>query len=679
MPSKRKSSQFSEQAVKQQQLQQELHQAVAFSLSAFDNDSSTGEASSSQYFAVVAQGVDAFRLRIWDTRTSSLAAEHVVPAGVTCTAVAWGSVGEGVDGPEKKKKRRRSGAVPSQSHKVVAIGLSTGEVQLYSLAHGKVVRTLAGAHTASVSDFAFAGDGVKGYSGGLDGIVVEWDVRTGTELGRFVSDGKPVRRVRVSHDCTRLISAGHAIKLWNIGTREVIRTYPGHASEVIRIKFSPNDSFCVTAAEDDRHISVWDTGLEGTSDHVTSLTMDSAPTNIAISGGNQVLALTEEGIVYLWDKVDQKDGTTPVKKKKKQSNLARPAQGLLSIVSSLDKDAKERLPILTATFSDEKILVARGNVVKPIFERVEYLSDEGKLIEKTTLSRKPVTSLLVDEEALVDQAHKDLKTRYKEDDVLVLGAADLPADSNTIMADPDMLTRDEQAALKEPTLEERLSAMVVTPASEAKPGKPARPPTANSLHQMLSQAIHTNDVHLLEQALQVHDTNMIVATVRRLPPSQVLPLLDQLMLRLQRRPNRARELIEWVRAVVLVHAGYLMSVPNLAANLGALYQTIDSRASVFQKLLRLSGRLDLVVSQIALRNRAGANGEVQEDEALVVYDEEDEEEEDGDEDAVDGMDVEEVSDFEDEEDDDESDYDDNDDEEASDNPEGEGSDDGDGL
>lgn len=624
MPSKRKSSQFSAQAVKQQQINQDLHQAAAFSVSAFDNDSSSGAASSCQYFAVVVQGVDAFRLRIWDTRTSTLAGEHVVPAGVKCTAVVWGTVGDqsvATDG--KKKKRRRSGVnAEQQGQKVVAITLSNGEVQLYSLAHGQVIRTLSGAHTAAVSDFAFAGDGVQGYSGGMDGLAIEWDLRTGVEQGRFSADGKPIKKVRISHDGTRLLTAGHAIKLWDTTSREILKAYPGHASEVTRIQFSADDKICVSAADDDRHVSVWDTTAEGSSDHLATLTMDGAPTNIALSSGNQLLALTEEGVVYLWANAARRDTTTPAKKKKKQSSLARSAEGALRIVSSAD-DGKTVLPVLAATFSDEKVLIARGNVVKPAFERVEYLDEDGKLQEKIELSRKPVHSLLMDESASF--AGQKQHHAYKEaNDLLVLGAADLPVNSTSMMVDDDLFT--ENTALKEPTLEERLSAMSVTPA-ESKPRKSNRPPTATSLHQMLSQAIHTSDVQLLEQALQVHNSDMILATVRRLPPSHVVPLLDQLLLRLQRRPNRARQLVEWVRAVLLVHTGYLLSVPHLASNLSALYQTLDSRASVFQKLLRLSGRLDLVVTQMAMRNRSADGEVVQDEEALVVYDEDEEEDE----------------------------------------------------
>ncbi len=45
-----------------------------------------------------------------------------------------------------------------------------------------------------------------------------------------------------------------------------------------------------------------------------------------------------------------------------------------------------------------------------------------------------------------------------------------------------------------------------------------------------------------------------------------------------------------------------MSLPGLTAPLAALHQVIDNRLSLFKKFLKLSGRLDLVLSQIQLKS-----------------------------------------------------------------------------
>lgn len=89
---------------------------------------------------------------------------------------------------------------------------------------------------------------------------------------------------------------------------------------------------------------------------------------------------------------------------------------------------------------------------------------------------------------------------------------------------------------------------------------------------------------------------MISTTVSRLSTSQVLPLLSALVQRLQGRPMRAAQLVTWLRAVLIAHTAYLLTVPDLARSLSPLFQALDARLAVFRKLLALSGRLDLLLS-----------------------------------------------------------------------------------
>lgn len=115
---------------------------------------------------------------------------------------------------------------------------------------------------------------------------------------------------------------------------------------------------------------------------------------------------------------------------------------------------------------------------------------------------------------------------------------------------------------QEPTLQEKIDALEV---GDGKVQSKER--TEMSLSQLLSQAIHSDDIELLEKALSVADRNMINATIRRLSPTQVLPLLDKLLLRLQKNPNRAHHLVDWIRSCLVHHSGFLISVPQF--NLGS--------------------------------------------------------------------------------------------------------------
>jgi len=111
------------------------------------------------------------------------------------------------------------------------------------------------------------------------------------------------------------------------------------------------------------------------------------------------------------------------------------------------------------------------------------------------------------------------------------------------------------------------------------------------------QALHTNDNALLEIVLQVNDLTIINSTIQRLPSSFVLPFLTTVVEKFQTKPARGIALINWIRAVLVQHTSYLMTVPDLLRNLAPLYSTVDSRLASFKKLMKLSGRLDLIMSQ----------------------------------------------------------------------------------
>jgi U3 small nucleolar RNA-associated protein 5 len=92
---------------------------------------------------------------------------------------------------------------------------------------------------------------------------------------------------------------------------------------------------------------------------------------------------------------------------------------------------------------------------------------------------------------------------------------------------------------------------------------------------------------------------------------------------------------------------YLLSVPSLSRALTGLYAVVDSRLASHRRMLGLSGRLDLLLAQIELRQRAAAVASAsalevagEQHAAASVWDENDDElDEDQEDDAMlDGMD-----------------------------------------
>jgi U3 small nucleolar RNA-associated protein 5 len=97
---------------------------------------------------------------------------------------------------------------------------------------------------------------------------------------------------------------------------------------------------------------------------------------------------------------------------------------------------------------------------------------------------------------------------------------------------------------------------------------------ANSVTRTLIQALHSSDSRLLETCLAHSDQTLIRNTVRRLPPQLAVPLITACVDRLGRgaragnakgggggaSSQRGSGLISWVKAVLTVHSGHLMTV-----------------------------------------------------------------------------------------------------------------------
>lgn len=170
----------------------------------------------------------------------------------------------------------------------------------------------------------------------------------------------------------------------------------------------------------------------------------------------------------------------------------------------------------------------------------------------------------------------------------------------------------------------------------AAPALRTEQPNSITLTRTLIQALHSTDTKLLETCLSYSDPTLITQTVQRLPPQLAVPLLGACVQRLGRTAapgsQRATVLVRWVRAVLVVHSGHLMTVrsstlrvcivgvdcflPNaigtvttgqmsdLVARLAGLHATLTTRLSLRESLLSLSGRLDMVLQQVNLRASA---------------------------------------------------------------------------
>jgi hypothetical protein len=154
-------------------------------------------------------------------------------------------------------------------------------------------------------------------------------------------------------------------------------------------------------------------------------------------------------------------------------------------------------------------------------------------------------------------------------------------------------------------------------------------PKANDLQQTLLQALHASDAELLDACLHFsHPVTALRNTIRRVATTYITPLLTNILNQYQQKPNQNAHLIEWIKAILLIHSTFLMSNFDLVKRLSGFYEAIDARVPVYQKVMNLNGRLDLIMNQIEMRKQyEQGQGE---DEVVYVEDEEQQVEEDED-------------------------------------------------
>jgi WD40 repeat protein len=113
-------------------------------------------------------------------------------------------------------------------------------------------------HSDGVTSVAFSPDGARILSsGGHDNTIKLWDVATGALLRTFRGHSGWVSSAAFSPDGVRILSGSSdkTLKLWDAATGRLIRTFRGHAETVYSVAFSPDGTRLVSGGET---VKLWD-------------------------------------------------------------------------------------------------------------------------------------------------------------------------------------------------------------------------------------------------------------------------------------------------------------------------------------------------------------------------------------------------------------------------------------
>ncbi|KAJ6519327.1 WD40-repeat-containing domain protein [Mycena sanguinolenta] len=569
---------------------------------------------------------------------------------------------------KKKRKKRNSqanGDGPLQvtsAMEVVLLGLSDGTILFFSPTHGRVMRTLShSTSTAAILSVVLAenGDSVPTtWTSGADGAIRLWNAQKNDILGSWKNDDRipyssMAIRPTTESDRVDVLVANHSIRLLSTNPDTLtekptqISSFTGHASSVKQLQWdasqTPPTRF-MSMAEGDRIVSIWQTPEGSTTDGkmVASVQLDSDARAISLSASSSasserqnLLTLTASGKISIFPIPTELVPPASSSRTQHKVSTLLPRSNL----SVSAKKGSSGSQVVDASFAAGvvgHIRVARiVGGVRPVFDLVQYLDDKGDFIPEVVI--EDVKAGLINE----SQSGTTPNRRYTESgSVAVRSGAELGQDEEMDDIARNAIDGELDVDLAELSLGQRLTALsgdaqpVASSDSddEATTQKSKAPRKgqgdastqdvsvvpASSLTRTLIQALHSSDTKLLETCLAHSDQTLIRNTVRRLPPQLAVPLITACVERLGRgaragnmkgggggaSSQRATTLIMWVKTVLTVHSGHLMTMPDLVARLSGLHATLSSRLALQDTLLSLSGRLDMVLSQIEMRSSA---------------------------------------------------------------------------
>ncbi|XP_072032616.1 WD repeat-containing protein 43-like [Amphiura filiformis] len=561
------------------------------------------------------------RLTIWDT-VGGTPKQQYTPSShlsVTCTCLAWCPSRQQASPVRKRKKARRHRtdsctSEPDTSHPVpsdvIALGTIAGHVMLYSVAKGDVHSQMSGGHNDRVNDVSWHPAEDVLYSASDDQQIVEWHIPTKSVKCKWKADKNAVHCICVCPGGKTLLSAGRTIQLWDLETKKVLKKFVGHASPVSRLKVAFTDSsvqdgggiesveglYFLSSAVSDRVLNMWQ--VRSSSKDKTAMASFSVleePLQYDVFCTTEqtlyLAVVTNDGQVHIFD---------PILNGRSKKPLS--ARHTIQISTAGDKQNTPRpIPILAVQFiSDREIIIAHGTFLKIVFEKIAFLSNEKSIC----LVREDPAKSHLQVDVSADKVKKPLAT------------ADAAVHGPTTLAPAKGAKRKQSR--KQLTMEDRINALSIAQAVPETDLK--KVPTSGTLVQLLTQGLQSQDKDMLERVFYHQKESVVTSTVRRLPVPLVIPLVKELITRMNTTSQRGLILALWVRCVLREHASYLMAVPELLHKLNTVYEMVHARTRTGGQLRRLQGKLGLMLAQIKSQGQQHEEDPSQA-EALLVYQE----------------------------------------------------------
>eukprot|EP01133_Synstelium_polycarpum_P005732 gene5732-6630_t len=434
----------------------------------------------------------------------------------------------------------------NKTKQYLAAGTTIGELVVYSVLEEKLLWKLAGSHGCRVNDLVFSGDGKTLYSADADGHVVAWSIDSGKKVATFhAEENRPVSRLAINNTSTVLATASTIVRLWDLASLKMLNKQKSAANAFIAVDFVPGDSTnaAMASAAGDRYFTLYSTAGGDKSTAMQTLKCDSNIQALIMGAGANKN--------YLAAAITEAKAIDVFS----LSATDRLAQAKIQLPVAIDT--------LTAAFSSKTELtvaygIATSNKIK--FEKIKFSSGGDMIREVIEVEAK-------------EFAAKEKATKAPTKKAISI-AGDAPELNVDVQIGGEGFKTDKKSA--------------------------------GTVVELIAQSLTSGDLELLLRALTV-PIKTVKSTVQALPSPYAFSLLTRIISDLATDYHKSHIVVPWVNQIVKEHSVYLLTVPNLRAQLAVLNTVIDDKFRLQESLTKLVGKFELIESQGKTKNTTTIN------------------------------------------------------------------------
>nr|GLL35619.1 WD repeat-containing protein 43-like [Ipomoea trifida] len=511
---------------------------------------------------------DGGTITVWNTSDGSLFAEWRKSdenSGDSFSCMACCLAGK------KRKKERRNC--------LVVLGTENGDVLAIDISAGAMKWRSTGTFPGGTSSLFFTNNCSRLCAIGSNGVAFEMNLASGEHITEIRLSKKSISSSAHSSDERTVAVVSDKVRILSMETGKQLVKFSSDLAPVHRISLSDGAKFIVISGNGGEQLQVCKADFSGAI--VSSgpiLSMKDSPIIFECKNrgedGLVVLSLSEAGVCYIWNLKSAADkivNATKITVKGKKGQLDQQRSG---------KAKKSHVPIIAARLDlleeNEQlhVRIAFGSIDSPQFTMVDIATPGEDIV--IAADNQSVNMIAAQERGI-----------HGEESVFEGNSS--PA--NGVEYNDD---------LNEPTMGEKLASLNLVDENEAKangplvPSAETKPPSADSVHVLLKQALHADDRALLIDCLFRQDEKVIANSVSLLNPSDVIKLLQSLVSIIESRGAILACALPWLRSVLLQHSSGIMSQESSFLALNSLYQLIESRVSTSSQALQLASSLDLL-------------------------------------------------------------------------------------